>query len=66
MSFANLPILFVLSSRNNVLKWITGLPYQEFRSLHKWIGSLTVLEIVVHSITYTVYVRGGSLHKSSG
>jgi predicted ferric reductase len=57
MAFANLPVLFVLSSRNNVLKWLAGLPYQEFRSFHKWVGCLTVIEVLGHSIVYSAYVR---------
>jgi Ferric reductase like transmembrane component len=56
MAFANLPVLFLLSCRNNPLTFITGIPYQQFRSLHRWVGYLVVTQVLAHFSLFTAQV----------
>lgn len=50
-----LPLLFLLSGRNNFLQWLTMWNYSTFIMYHRWIARIVVLLIVLHSIFYTVY-----------
>lgn len=35
---------------------LTGIGYGQIRGMHKVIGALVVIEIIIHTVTYTLYV----------
>lgn len=54
LSFANLPVIFIYSSRNNPLIRITGWPYATFIQLHRWVAHICVSQAMLHSIIYFI------------
>lgn len=48
-----LPLMLLLSSRNNLLIAFTGLPFNTFNLFHRWIGRVVIVESIVHSLLYT-------------
>jgi hypothetical protein len=52
LSFANLPLLVLYSSRNNVLLWVTNWSHSTFLFLHRWIAVIAVIEACLHSAIY--------------
>jgi len=53
-----LPVLFLFSSRNNILTWwnLTGWSHSTYLLLHRWIARLFLIHVVVHSIAaFQVY-----------
>lgn len=52
------PLVFLFSSRNNVLLWLTNWPHSTFLLLHRWIARVFTLQALLHSILALVlYVR---------
>ncbi|KAI8799365.1 putative ferric-chelate reductase [Cladochytrium replicatum] len=49
LSFANLPLLFLFSSRNSFLLWLTDWSRPTLVLLHKWIGFIAAVEASLHS-----------------
>jgi Ferric reductase like transmembrane component len=50
----NLIPLFILSGRNNpFIKW-TNISFDTYNLLHRWIGRVVALEILVHVAAYTI------------
>lgn len=55
-AFVLLPVLFLFSSRNNILLYITNWSHSTFLLLHRWIARLFMVHVVVHSIAaFQVY-----------
>ncbi|KAI8801093.1 ferric reductase-like protein transmembrane component 4 [Cladochytrium replicatum] len=52
LSFANIPLLFLFSSRNSFLLWLTDWSRPTYVFLHKWIAFLATLEASLHSVLY--------------
>ncbi|KAL2810538.1 hypothetical protein BJX63DRAFT_444717 [Aspergillus granulosus] len=52
LSFANIPLLVLYSSRNNVLLWLTNWSHSTFLFLHRWIAIIAVIEACLHSAIY--------------
>ncbi|KAJ0420230.1 ferric reductase like transmembrane component-domain-containing protein [Aspergillus carlsbadensis] len=52
LSFANIPLLVLYSSRNNVLLWITDWSHGTFLLLHRWIATIAVVQACLHSAIY--------------
>jgi hypothetical protein len=52
LSFANIPLLVLYSSRNNVLLWVTNWSHSTFLLLHRWIAVVAVIEACLHSAIY--------------
>jgi predicted ferric reductase len=52
LSFANLPLLILYSSRNNVLFWVTDWSQSTFLLLHRWVAGVATIQAVLHSILY--------------
>lgn len=52
LSFANIPLLLLYSSRNNVLLWLTNWSQSTFLLLHRWIAFIAVIEACLHSAIY--------------
>jgi len=49
MSFANLSLMFLYSSRNNFLLWVTDWSHSTFLLLHRWVGYIAVIQACLHS-----------------
>lgn len=60
LAFANMPILFLFSSRNNVLLWLTNWSHSTYMLLHRWVARLFLLQTLLHSIIAIV------LYKNTG
>lgn len=54
LSYANLPILWLFSGRNNVFLWATGWEYGTFNLFHRHVARVATVEAIVHSVAWTV------------
>ncbi|KAI4754234.1 hypothetical protein E4T52_13652 [Aureobasidium sp. EXF-3400] len=54
LAYALTPLSILLSSRESILSLLTGLPYQSFNFLHRWLGYIIVVQSVLHTIGWTV------------
>ncbi|KAF9741500.1 hypothetical protein PMIN06_007313 [Paraphaeosphaeria minitans] len=52
LSFANLPLLILYSSRNNILFWVTDWSHSTFLLLHRWVAGIATIQAILHSIIY--------------
>lgn len=65
LAFCNMPVLFLFSSRNNVLLWLTNWSHSTYMVLHRWIARLFLLQTLLHSILALVlYQSTGSYNTS--
>lgn len=65
LAFCNMPVLFLFSSRNNILLWLTDWSHSTYMLLHRWIARLFLLQTLLHSILALVlYVNTGSYSTS--
>ncbi|KAI2463825.1 ferric reductase NAD binding domain-containing protein [Annulohypoxylon bovei var. microspora] len=53
-AYALTPLSVMLSSRESILSLLTGLPYQSFNFLHRWLGYIIVIQGILHSIGWIV------------
>ncbi|TXT08893.1 hypothetical protein VHUM_03021 [Vanrija humicola] len=53
MAFYNLPLLWILAGRNDVLIWLTGWTYQSCNIFHRWAARVAVVQSIIHSAAYT-------------
>ncbi|WWC68648.1 uncharacterized protein I206_102579 [Kwoniella pini CBS 10737] len=53
MCFYNLPLLWCLAGRNDVILWLTGWSYSTLNLFHRWVARIAVLQAIVHSAGYT-------------
>lgn len=60
LAFCNMPILFLFSSRNNILLWLTNWSHSTYMLLHRWVARIFLLQTLLHSIIALV------LYKSTG
>jgi hypothetical protein len=49
-AFAQLPIIIALAGKNNIVSFLTGVPYQELNYLHRASGRLCLLCSWIHTI----------------
>ncbi|KAI0123970.1 ferric reductase like transmembrane component-domain-containing protein [Xylariales sp. AK1849] len=54
LAYALTPLSVLLSSRESILSLLTGVPYQSFNFLHRWLGYIIVVQGAVHTIGWTV------------
>lgn len=54
IAYALTPLSILLSSRESLLSLITGLPYQSFNFLHRWLGYVIVAQSVLHTIGWSI------------
>jgi predicted ferric reductase len=54
IAFALTPLSIMLSSRESILSLVTGLPYQSFNFLHRWLGYLIFVQSSLHTIAWCV------------
>jgi len=48
----NMLPLFLLSSRNNPLLALTGITFDTYNLIHRWLGRIVVAEVIVHGATW--------------
>jgi len=54
LAFALTPLSVMLSSRESILSLITGVPYQSFNFLHRWLGYIIFLQSALHTIGWSI------------
>ncbi|RDA88814.1 hypothetical protein CP532_5451 [Ophiocordyceps camponoti-leonardi (nom. inval.)] len=54
IAYALTPLSILLSSRESILSVLTGLPYQTFSFLHRWLGYIIFLQGALHTIGWFV------------
>ncbi|KAL6701451.1 ferric reductase NAD binding domain-containing protein [Trichoderma pleuroticola] len=62
IAYANLPLMWMFSGRNNIFIWLTGWSFSTFNLFHRHIARIATLQAIIHSIGYTVFyfiVEGG-------
>jgi len=66
LSFANMALAILFSSRNNPLMFLSGWGQTTFLAFHRWAARVAILQAVVHSIVYTAdycdYFDGGNAY----
>ncbi|KAI0115736.1 ferric-chelate reductase [Nemania sp. FL0031] len=66
LAFCQMPILFLFSSRNNILLWLTNWSHSTYMLLHRWIARLFLFQTLLHSIfALVLYTNTGSYAASS-
>lgn len=55
LAMGNMVAMFVFSSRNNLLLYITDWSHGTFLLLHRWLGYWTIIQTVLHSILLLAY-----------
>ncbi|USW48599.1 Putative ferric reductase, NAD binding domain, ferric reductase transmembrane component-like protein [Septoria linicola] len=54
LAFALTPLAILLCMRESVLSLITGIPYQHFNFLHRWLGRVIFVQSLLHAIGWTI------------
>ncbi|PVI00902.1 ferric-chelate reductase-like protein [Periconia macrospinosa] len=54
IAYALTPLSIMLASRESILSLVTGLPYQSFNFLHRWLGYVIFLQSSLHTIGWCV------------
>ncbi|ETI28753.1 hypothetical protein G647_01204 [Cladophialophora carrionii CBS 160.54] len=54
LAYALTPLSVLLSSRESLLSIITGVPYQSFNVLHRWLGYIIFIQSALHTIGWCV------------
>ncbi|KAI6081838.1 ferric reductase NAD binding domain-containing protein [Hypoxylon rubiginosum] len=54
LAYALTPLSVMLSSRESILSMLTGVPYQSFNFLHRWLGYIIVIQGSLHTIGWTI------------
>lgn len=54
LAYALLPLSVLLATRESLLSLLTGIPYQNFQPLHRWIGYIIFVQSAVHTIGWSV------------
>ncbi|KAK1982600.1 ferric reductase like transmembrane component [Colletotrichum cereale] len=54
LAYALTPLSVLFASRESILSLLTGVPYQNFNFLHRWVGYIIVIQSVLHTIGWLV------------
>ncbi|KAF1911243.1 ferric reductase like transmembrane component-domain-containing protein [Ampelomyces quisqualis] len=54
IAYALTPLSIMLSSRESILSLVTGLPYQSFNFLHRWLGYIIFAQSLLHTLGWTL------------
>jgi hypothetical protein len=54
IAYYNLPLVFLMGTRNNLFIWLTGWSFSTFNVFHRWVARVFVLQGFLHSVGYTV------------
>ncbi|KAI0203655.1 ferric-chelate reductase [Astrocystis sublimbata] len=66
LAFCQMPVLFLFSSRNNILLWLTNWSHSTYMLLHRWIARMFLFQTLLHSIfALVLYKDTGSYATSS-
>ena len=61
VAIANYALLWAFAGRNDIFLWLTGWNYATFNVFHRWIARVITLEVIVHSMAFSVLaLLGGS------
>ncbi|KAJ8293178.1 Ferric/cupric reductase transmembrane component 7 [Rhodotorula toruloides] len=58
LAVACLPPLFILSAKNGPVKWLLGRGWTAVNFLHRWIGRMIVLLVLLHFYFWTIQYSG--------
>ncbi|RYO91128.1 hypothetical protein DL763_005076 [Monosporascus cannonballus] len=54
LAYALTPLSIMLASRESLLSVLTGVPYQSFNFLHRWLGYIIVIQGSLHTIGWSI------------
>lgn len=54
IAYALTPLTIALSTRENMLTLLTGIPYQHFMFLHVWTGRIIYIQGMLHTVAWTL------------
>jgi hypothetical protein len=54
LAYANLPIIWMFSGRNNIFIWTTGWNFSTFNIFHRNVARVATTQAIVHSIGWSV------------
>ncbi|KJX92241.1 ferric reductase like transmembrane component like protein [Zymoseptoria brevis] len=54
MAYAIVPFSVLLSTRESLLSLMTGIPYQNFMFLHRWMGYIIFVQSALHTIGWCI------------
>lgn len=54
LAFALTPLSVLLACRESFLSLVTGLPYQSFNFLHRWLGYIIIAQSSLHTIGWSI------------
>ncbi|UZP36683.1 hypothetical protein NXS19_004499 [Fusarium pseudograminearum] len=54
LAYALTPLTVMLASRESILSLLTGVPYQSFNFLHRWLGYIILTQALLHTIGWIV------------
>jgi predicted ferric reductase len=61
LAFCQMPLLFLFSTRNNILLWLTNWSHSTFMLLHRWVARFFLVQVLLHSIiSLVLYVDDGA------
>ncbi|KAF5600363.1 ferric reductase FRE2 precursor [Fusarium pseudoanthophilum] len=55
LAYALTPLSVMLASRESILSLLTGIPYQSFNFLHRWLGFIILAQALLHTIGWIVF-----------
>ncbi|KAH6912889.1 metalloreductase [Coprinopsis sp. MPI-PUGE-AT-0042] len=61
LGMADFVALFLFSSRNNVMLWVTDWSHSTFLLFHRWIAYCAIFQICFHSMFFVI-IRGAAAH----
>ncbi|KFY74057.1 hypothetical protein V499_05908 [Pseudogymnoascus sp. VKM F-103] len=54
LAYALTPLSVLLSSRESILSVVTGISYQHFNFLHRWVGRIIFVQSFLHTLVWTI------------
>ncbi|KAJ5919444.1 hypothetical protein N7466_010387 [Penicillium verhagenii] len=54
LAFALTPLSVIMSTRESFLSLITGLPYQSFNFMHRWLGYIIFVQSSLHTVGWCI------------
>ncbi|KXH62171.1 ferric reductase like transmembrane component [Colletotrichum nymphaeae SA-01] len=54
LAYALTPLSVLFSTRESILSLLTGIPYQNFNFLHRWVGYIIVVQSSLHTVGWLV------------
>ncbi|KZT71031.1 hypothetical protein DAEQUDRAFT_744515 [Daedalea quercina L-15889] len=52
VAVSQLPVIYVMATKNNVLGTLLGVSYEKLNYLHRYVGRLVVLSVNLHALAY--------------